>query len=436
MARVWLLPCLFVGALLWPATNASACSCAAGTPLCQSVWATPVVFAGEVIEIEDIHPSSGRTRFPGRLVRFKVEQAYRGDVGEILEIATGSGYGDCGYRFNRGGRYLVYAHENKGQLTTSVCSRTRPLSRAANDLKYLETPPSPGQAARVSGRVFLSGPRERPARDYQVVLSNTERQWTARTDEDGRFEFDGVPTGRYDIRVEVADTEHVYGGPPSGGVLELPDPRACATAHFRIVPNGRIATRLVDRDGQPRAGVRVEVVEAGGARHAVSSATSDGKGDVTLSPLPPGRYIVAINHSQAAAPSQPFPRVYYPGVAEPKSATAVTLEAGERRELEAFRLPAPLREHDLTGLITWPDGQPAEGARVGVIGAHTSVQTHSVTTGPDGTFSIPVYDGLTYVVNAWHPGSAPNRAASQARAQEVVAGDTMKAVHLVLRPRR
>src|SRR4030095_10601853 len=78
---------------------------------------------------------------PQRRVRLMVEENFRGagvKRGAPLEVATGLGGGDCGYGFEGGERQPVYAEHAGGEaLYTGICTRTRTLSDAAEDLQYL-----------------------------------------------------------------------------------------------------------------------------------------------------------------------------------------------------------------------------------------------------------------------------------------------------------
>ncbi len=49
------------------------------------------------------------------------------------------GSADCGFDFNVGDQYLVYAYDYTGALTTNICLRTAELSQAAADLAYLQS---------------------------------------------------------------------------------------------------------------------------------------------------------------------------------------------------------------------------------------------------------------------------------------------------------
>jgi hypothetical protein len=434
---VRLLP-LVAWVLLWPASDAAACSCVSGIPICESFWKTPIVFDGDVLRIERIpdsaRPSAFRLR---RLVTFTVNRAYRGGVEGTIQIATGSSGADCGYPFEVGDRYLVYAHDSGGTLSTGICSRTRPLSKAAEDLEYLETAFDPSPAGRIFGRVTRRAAPSAaavPAPGYRVVLSQHQREMTATTGADGRFEFPAVAPGSYDIRMVVDDREHVYGGPALGGrALDLPDARGCASANFYVVPNGRIVVRLVDSDGRPRAGARLDLVAADTPTRSVAGATTIPDGQYAFGPLWPGRYLIGINVDRAPSADQPFPRRFHPGVADPGAAMVIDLGRGEQREVDPFVLPPPLQQRQLSGLVEWPDGRPAPGSHVYVVGAGTSQIVASTDTDADGKFTLTVYDGVTYRLIASHRSSPPSRVTSQALLDGISIQGDVGPIRVVLR---
>src|SRR4030095_9788685 len=72
--------------------------------------------------------------------RFAVNEGFRGGAtaGQEIEIETGAGGGDCGYPFQVGTSYLVYAGHGEGQLlSTSICSTTRQASLVAAIVRQL-----------------------------------------------------------------------------------------------------------------------------------------------------------------------------------------------------------------------------------------------------------------------------------------------------------
>lgn len=212
--------------VLVPPRAASACSCIAEIPLCQSFWQADAVFAGEVLSFESVKPDQPFSR---RVARIRVDRAWRGNVDGIVEVKTGAGGGDCGYSFRRGTKYVVYAYRtNDGSLTTGICSPTKPLDKAAADLEYFEDAESPSPGGRVFGSVQFEskGGALAPAKGVAVTLAGNSQSRTVLTDDDGAFEFVDVPAGRYEVRVEGAAL------PP--WKAEIRSARACAVVNMWI----------------------------------------------------------------------------------------------------------------------------------------------------------------------------------------------------------
>jgi hypothetical protein len=118
------------------------------------------IFTGKVIEIADpplpvLVPSTDNTgrvyatrRTAATITSQRRLRVVRLSVGDVLtevdasqkevEILAGYGGGDCGYGFQIGLEYVIYAYNNSaGRLETGICTRTRPLAEAAEDVKYI-----------------------------------------------------------------------------------------------------------------------------------------------------------------------------------------------------------------------------------------------------------------------------------------------------------
>jgi hypothetical protein len=90
------------------------------------------VFVGKVMKIIQQPDSSGV------LVKLRAEKSWKGKLPREVTVATGIGGGDCGYRFEVGDSYLVYAYgPNESSLGTNICQRTSALSEARADIKHL-----------------------------------------------------------------------------------------------------------------------------------------------------------------------------------------------------------------------------------------------------------------------------------------------------------
>ena len=233
----WLTLC---GAVLCAApAPAHACTCDRTPPACEAFWRAPAVFSAVVLDIRQKRdPADGPEYWAERIVTLQVEQSWRGDAAGTIEVRTGTGGGDCGYTFTRGMRYLVYASYRAGGFGVNICSRTRPLTEASDDLAYLKTALQPSEAGRVFGSIKYQSTRaavpERPVPRVPVTLRGAGREWKTTTDDAGAYEF-RVPAGRYEVHVDVAPTERAYGNTS----IELADVRGCAAANFVVVQGSR-----------------------------------------------------------------------------------------------------------------------------------------------------------------------------------------------------
>ena len=206
------LSIVLAGALLAP--KAQACDCSQPGPPCAATEKTPVVFAGRVTQISDIFIPKGtgndRYSYPYRVVRFDVEEHFRGPQRKSIEVTTGMGGGDCGFSFRVGERYVVYAGDapSLGRLYTGICTRTGPVSEAAADLDFLRRLGDPSRGAGVEGTIteLVRNPKTNDVttrglmRGVRVVVTGSGKRWDATTDEQGWFRVWGLPPGEYSVR--------------------------------------------------------------------------------------------------------------------------------------------------------------------------------------------------------------------------------------------
>jgi len=199
-------------AMLVPA--AQACDCGDPGPPCHAFENIPVVFVGLVSQLSELRipaGTAGRMDFyTNYLVRFDVEESFRGQQRKFIEVTTGFGGGDCGFPFRIGERYLVYAADfpRIGRLYTGICSRTKALSEAAVDLDYLRRRGDPRLGAGIEGTIveLERDPKTNNTNTrgmmqaVRVVVESGGRKWEATTDDRGWFRFWGLPPGEYTVR--------------------------------------------------------------------------------------------------------------------------------------------------------------------------------------------------------------------------------------------
>jgi hypothetical protein len=112
MRRILVLLLLVLVPIPVAATPAWACSCKASTGVAEAELA----FDGVVSAVAD----------DGRAIRvtFAVQNLVKGVAGDQVTLSTSPAEAACGYRFDEGGRYRVYARAGE----TSLCSGNELLS--------------------------------------------------------------------------------------------------------------------------------------------------------------------------------------------------------------------------------------------------------------------------------------------------------------------
>ncbi len=118
------------------AEKSFACSCAASLEpekkqVQQAFMNSRAIFSGEVLEINESSADKNSL-----LVKFKVAKLWKGELKNEISITTNKESSMCGYGFEIGKKYLVYANGLKNDLFVENCSRTTNMSNKG-DVKYL-----------------------------------------------------------------------------------------------------------------------------------------------------------------------------------------------------------------------------------------------------------------------------------------------------------
>jgi hypothetical protein len=352
-----------------------------------------------------------------------VSRAYRGASDSDFEVVTGEGNGDCGYSFVVGQQYLIYAHRVAGgkRLTTGICSLTKPLAAAREDLEYLDSLNTRPAGTSVRGRVrqneVASGGEHEPislaAAGFLVRLSSDTAAFEAISDESGAFALAGLPPGKYLATVVVQ--------PPfttafDAYEFELPDPRACVELPLSVQFDGRLEGRLVGPDGAAIGDtlVRLHWAEVVDFRSYIDAKRTDASGRFSFGPLSPGHYRLEVGVERMSDDDIPYPPTWYPGVAYREESTPVEIGPGQHVLLDPFRVPQRLRRIVVKGRVTWPPAFRMGEVSVDVYDAGSE---HQLTAGervrPDGTFEFTLNEGRRYVIRARSdiPGTRQFRAA-------------------------
>ncbi len=258
------------------------------------------------------------------------------------------------------------------------------------------------------GRVFAAD-TSAPVRFAQLRLTEPTLQLirTAVADANGRFEFNGLPAGRYALVASKGGFVMLQFG--QRRPFEPGTPMDVAEGQTRdlefALPRGSvIAGRITDETGDPMARAMVTAaryVYAEGGRRTLEATdvqdATDDLGQFRLYGLMPGEYIVSAAYGGAPlsaartadgnAVADGYATTYYPGTASPADATGVRVALGQ--ETNAFFSLMTARLGRASGTATDSQGRPSAGARVTVLSAVADDESAGSTqVRPDGSFSV------------------------------------------------
>jgi hypothetical protein len=243
-------PTLLAAAVLGLALpqSGAACSCMAGFGAdkpCENYWGTEAHFVGRAVSVEVVDEGDDEEiRLPPigpRRFQFEVLEAFIGVEGPTAEVWTGMGGGDCGFNFEIGKSYLIYAGRARdGRFHTSICGPTRAVSRAADAIAYARQVAAGTAKTSLYGRVQLKQQMTYMQTDEDGVAGvtvNVEgpqgQRFSVVTKNDGSFEIEGQFTGKYTLRAEAPE-----GLPPVEAQTVEIQPGQCAgvllVGDFRI----------------------------------------------------------------------------------------------------------------------------------------------------------------------------------------------------------
>jgi hypothetical protein len=407
MTRIILVALLAVFALY--ATPAEACSCAGPDAPCSQYWRVSAVFAGRV---EDIRPTSGEA---GNLaVRFAVERRGRGVTTDTVVVESPAQNGvNCGYTFQPGERYVVYAFETPDRkLVTHMCAGNKRFADAAADLAFLDEVTGPPRGVRVFGQVrrvdddLMSFSRRDNGgvADARVRVVGEQVSREAITTQSGEYDFRDLPPGTYQVAV-TPPPGLAFPGPPLPRAQHYPPPRPftltnpsqCMQLRAWLHTDSRITGVLRNTDGSPADEEEIDLIATSSATrsdkqipHVSVRTGSDGR--FTFAFIAPGTYLVGMNLKNPPPASQLDRRSYHPGVRDPRQATVVTVREGGRLELTPFQLLEWPRERRMSGIVVWTDGTPAPDASLSLMAA----ANERVTLDAEGRFTLTLPYGARF----------------------------------------
>lgn len=275
--------------LLVCANESRAYECVVPGPPCQAFWQADAVFSATVISKSVINVDTGIESSPREqlnAVKLLVEDTFRGALGgNDVEIVTG---GECGFNFEKGRKYLVYATERRGRLYAGTGSRTRLLSEAGEDLTYFQNLPPENSGSNIRVKVVNRVPPTDQKRNYEVasmrgvkiIADNGEQKYEGTTNSAGEYVFRDLPPGKYKVTSDIPHTEQNRWQ----SEVTVTD-RACAVVEFWSSVEGKIGGTVFDENASPANNVKTDLVElddSNTASPAGRSRNTNGSGTCQL----------------------------------------------------------------------------------------------------------------------------------------------------------
>lgn len=440
----------FIGLFFLLPASIQACSCAGSGLPCQAFWSAEAVFSGEVEKISEtsVDMSTSKDRkfiFQQNLVRFAVSEKFRGISGDSVEIITGRGGGDCGYKFEVGQSYLVYAYKNPktGKLGTGICTRTQLLSKAGEDLEYFRSLKNAELGSTIYGKVlkrfvFKEGETYKepvPLANIPITLEGESGILDTFTDEKGEYRLNGLLPGEYKVRLKTPEGLWTYEEENKVKVSN----KGCAASSFVLVTRTSVSGRLYDENSLPASEISVELIPVDQISNRYQkdkkSAFTDKDGRFTFQTIPTGTYYLGVRLDRINEPTFPYPRTFYPGTSDLKSAKTITISEGQVFQNYDFKLPEKLSPRKIEGIVVYPDGSPAPNASITVEEteyAEGSMSYGLTQTKADGTFSLTLMDGLRYLIKTYVVASDTPSRQRHAEPIEIPANGNVKNLKLVI----
>jgi len=130
--------------------SAYACSCENQSTPADALQNSDAVFSGKVISIAELNKGDFRSSSDPLIIKFEADTVWKGPDTQTITVFTAASSASCGFEFQEGKSYLVYANGDYSSLDVSLCSRTTLFANAYEDLKSIgngikpqDTPPEP-----------------------------------------------------------------------------------------------------------------------------------------------------------------------------------------------------------------------------------------------------------------------------------------------------
>ncbi len=413
--------------------TSQACTCSQESPgKCPGLQKDDVVFLGTVTVVEDIAYATPRAAdspdasakesapvdiVAARLTRyhFRIDESFAapdapGSIAEI-DVFSGGDDGDCGYRFQRGQQYVVFTHQGTdNRLFATICSGTRAVAAARALLPQLRAMRNGQRVASVFGVLRRSEPPflalpddpDEPLSNVSLKLRSRDDRFETSSNSDGVYSFYDVHAGEYSftarlpVRMELTRKSLTGGLPP----FKIPN-GACYEYDVDALPTGHIRGSVLGPGGKPLPLASVELYRAGTYDDSRPGlwGFQGAQGVFDLDHVGMGDYILVFNRANRMDPNAPFPRAFYPGVADLSDARPIKLKDGQQLLKVNMQVGGGYPTRLLRVQVKWQGARPP--GSVTVMAKADSGENPSAQKLGDGLYQFTLLESGNYTLSAW-----------------------------------
>jgi hypothetical protein len=438
--KFWRLSIIIFSIAVFP-VPAKACACTTSAPgECLGLQSTDVVFMGTVTDVElvpstpaqpgaaDSSASSSDPK-PGAApsqtaeeatpkeapiykYHFHIDEHFAGPDQPEIDIFSGGDDGDCGYRFQKGQKYVVFTQEEAdGHLYATICNGTRTVEEAVALIPQLRAMRDHRRVASVFGVLrrtdppFLAAPDDPPTPVPVVSLKLRSQldRFQANTGKDGVYTFYDVHAGTYNFTADLPEgtelTQKAQSEPLSA--FSIPD-GACYEYDVYALPVGEIHGTVLGPDGKPLPIASLELYREGSYSDSRPGywGFQGAAGAFEFDHVGPGRYILVYNRPNRRNPNSPFERAFYPGVANIAQAKPIIVKKdGQVLRKVNFRVTKGYPARTLRVTIKWTGAPPA--GILTVAARADKYENPSAEKISDSLYTFTLFKDVNYTISAW-----------------------------------
>jgi hypothetical protein len=251
---------------------------------------------------------------------------------------------------------------------------------------------------------FLALPEDpdEPLPNVSLKLRSHDDRFETSSDGEGVYTFYDVHAGEYNFTARLPVRMELTHRSQTGGLARFKIPNgACYEFDVNALPTGHIRGSVLGPDGKPLAIASVELYRAGTYSDAKPGlwGFQGAQGEFDLDHVGPGEYILVFNRTNRTDPNSPFPRAFYPGVADVADAAPITLKDGQLLSKVNMTVNDGYPTHLLRVQVKWQGVRPP--GSVTVMAKADNGENPSAERLADGSFQFTLLESASYTISAW-----------------------------------